>query len=120
MTKINFRSVAKYFFSAVFSVLMIFYIFYHLFGGADNDVKTTPAILVTKSNSTMLDGYIIRDETVLYSSIEGGVNYLFENGEKVNAGATIANVYSGEGAEEVSDKILAIDKKIRQGDKNRL
>ena len=112
MTKINFRSVAKYFFSAAFSVLMIFYIFYHLFGGADNDVKTTPAILVTKSNSTMLDGYIIRDETVLYSSIEGGVNYLFENGEKVNAGATIANVYSGEGAEEVSDKILAIDKKI--------
>ncbi len=106
------KNAAVYFFSAALSVLLIWYILYHLFSGSDNEVETTPAIVVTELNSVSLEAYIVRDETLVYASVEGGINYLFDDGDKVGSGAVIANVYSGEGAEEVSDRILAIDKKI--------
>ncbi len=101
-----------YFFSAALSVLLIFYILYHLFAGMDKDIETTPAVIATKANSIVLEAYVLRDETVLLASQEGGVNYLFDDGEKVSSGAVVANIYSGVGAEEVADRILAIDKRV--------
>lgn len=112
MTRKQVKNVLIYLFSAALSVLLIWYIFYHLFSSSDNDVETSPAALVTKSNSIQLDAYILRDEKIIYAGIEGGINYLFEDGERVGTGTVLANIYSGDGAEEVSDRILAIDKKI--------
>lgn len=106
------KNAAIYFFSAAMSVLLIWYVLYHLFSASDKEITTTPAVIATKSNSVLLDGYIVRDESVLYASSEGGVNYLFDDGERIAANTVIANIYSGAGAAEVSDKILAIDKKV--------
>ncbi len=112
MIKKHLKNAVVYLFSAALSVLLIWYVLYHLFSGSDNEVETSPAMIVTKSSSISLDAYIVRDETVLSANVEGGVNYLFDDGDKVGSGAIIANIYSGEGVEEVSDRILAIDKKI--------
>ncbi len=112
MLKIHIKNVAVYLFSAALSVLLIWYILYHLFSGSDNEVETSPAMIVTKSNTISLEGYIVRDETIINANVEGGINYLFGDGDKVQAGSIIAKVYSGEGVEELSDRILAIDKKI--------
>ncbi|MBE6718011.1 MAG: hypothetical protein E7574_01975 [Ruminococcaceae bacterium] len=91
---------------------MIWYIVYHLFGAFDKKIETTPAILATKSNSLLLDAYVMRDETLIYAKNKGGVNYLYEDGERVGVGAAVAKIYSGLGAEEASNRILEIDKKI--------
>lgn len=112
MSKKLVKNIAIYLLSAALSVLLIWYVVYHLFSGFEKEIETTPAILATKANTLMLDAYIVRDETVLYANREGGVNYLYEDGEKVGAGAVVANIYSGAGAEEVADKIVTIDKKI--------
>lgn len=112
MLKIHIKNVAVYLFSSALSVLLIWYILYHLFSGSDNEIETSPAMIVTKSNTVSLEGYIVRDETIINANVEGGVNYLFGDGDKVQSGAVIANIYSGEGVEELSDRILAIDKKI--------
>lgn len=93
-------------------MVLIWYIVYHLFGAFDKDIETTPAVIATKSNNILLDAYVLRDETVVYSQAKGGVNYLYDDGEKVGVGATIAKIYSGAGAEEVSQRILEIDQKI--------
>lgn len=112
MTKKQIKNIFIYIISAAISVLFISYIFYHLFSSSDNDVETSPAMLVTKSNTVSLEAYIVRDETVLSSSVPGGVNYLFSDGDRVGSGTVIANIFSGEGAEQLSDRILALDKEI--------
>ena len=106
------KNAAVYLFSAALSVLLIWYVLYHLFSGSDNEFETDPAMLVTKANTIALEAYIVRDETILNANVEGGVNYQFSDGDKVCAGAVVANVYSGDGVQEVSDRILAIDKKV--------
>ncbi len=106
------KNAVIYMLSALLSILLIWYIVYHLFSGFQNKIETTPAIIATKASSLTLDAYIVRDESVIYANHEGGVNYLFEDGERVGAGSVVANIYSGAGAEEVADKILSIDKKI--------
>ena len=68
--------------------------------------------MATVTNTVLLDGYVFRDENLLKASSEGGVNYLFDDGEKVGANTVIANIYSGAGAEEVADRILQIDKEL--------
>ena len=95
MIKIHIKNVAVYLFSAALSVLLIWYILYHLFSGSDNEVETTPAMVVTKSNTVSLEGYIVREETVINANAEGGINYLFDDGDRVQSGTVIANVYSG-------------------------
>ena len=112
MTKKLVKNIAFYIISSALSILFIWYIIYHLFNGFQSELETTPAILETKSNSVVLDAYIVRNEDVLYATREGGVNYLYEDGERVGTGAVVANIYSGAGAEEVADRILTIDKKI--------
>ncbi len=112
MTKKTIKNAVIYIVSAVLSVLLVWYILYHLFNGFETKIETSPALYATQSRALELDAYIMRDETVLYSKQSGGVNYLFEDGEKVGIGTVVANVYSGTGVQEVTDKIIAIDKKI--------
>ena len=106
------KNAAIYVVSAILSVLLICYILYHLLSGLNKELETTPAILATQNSSLVMEAYVVRDETLITASVEGGVNYLFRDGEKVSAGTVVANVYSGAGASEVSDRILEIDKKI--------
>ena len=92
--------------------MFIWYILYHLFNTINDQIETTPAVMATVTNTVLLDGYVFRDENLLKASSEGGVNYLFDDGEKVGANTVIANIYSGAGAEEVADRILQIDKEL--------
>ncbi len=112
VTKIKAKNAVIYIVSAVLSVLLVWYILYHLFNGFETKIETTPALFAAQSRTLELDAYIMRDETVLYAKQSGGVNYLFEDGEKIGVGTVVANVYSGTGVQEVTDKIIAIDKKI--------
>ena len=111
-TKKLLKNILIYLATAALSILLIWYIIYHLFNGFQTELETVPAILETKSNSMLLDAYIVRDESVLYATGEGGVNYLYDDGAKVGAGSVVAKIYSGDGAREVADKILSIDKTI--------
>lgn len=112
ITNKHIKNASVYVFSALLSIVLIWYIVYHLFGAFDKKIETTPAILATKSNSLLLDAYVMRDETLIYAKNKGGVNYLYEDGERVGVGAAVAKIYSGLGAEEASNRILEIDKKI--------
>ena len=112
ISKKVFRNALIYIFGALLSVLLIWYLIYHLFSGFESEIETTPAIIATEASTLQLDAYIVRDETVIYASSEGGINYMYDDGEKVSAGAVVANIYSGSGAEQVADRILSIDKKI--------
>lgn len=112
MTKSFIKNAAIYTFSAILSVLFIWYIAYHLLSGLEKGVETTPAVIATKANSVLLDAYIMRDEEIVYANTRGGINYLYDDGEKIGAGATVANIYAGSDAEETANRIFEIDTKL--------
>ena len=102
--------------SLVISAAVLLYLGYHFINSFSSDIETEYALLVTESDVISLDAYILRSETVLYSTegSSGGalhVGYPFPDGTKVSVGSAVANVYSGSGSGS-SDAILAIDKQL--------
>ena len=100
--------------SIIISAAAIIYLGYHFINSFSTEIETELAVLVTENDTVSLDAYILRNESVIYSSSavsEDNVGYLFSDGTKVKVGSTVANIYSGshEGANE---SIVALDHQI--------
>lgn len=106
------KNVAMYIVSALVSIFVIFFLGYHLVKDFGNDIETVRNQLVTVQETITLDAYIIRDETVLYSSVSGGISCLYGDGEKVAANTIVANIYSGSDSSQIRKEIMSIDEKI--------
>ena len=106
-------NVAKYVISAVVSLAVIAYIIYHLVISFGTSVETAPAQLVTVNETITVDAYILRDETVLTSTGEGGVNCLFPDGTMVRKNVAVADVYSGTDTSVIKSRIAEIDSQIK-------
>ena len=48
-------------------------------------------------DSICVDGFIIRKETEIVNSIGSSVNFLLNDGEKINKGGIVAQIYKNEG-----------------------
>lgn len=105
------KHILFYVLSAAVSLLLIFYILYHLFGGFSAGVETVPAVSVTKQEVLTMDGYLFRSERLLYAAGNGDVNYLYSDGTKVGNGVNLAQIYSS-GNSDLRSRIIAIDKQI--------
>ncbi len=103
----------KYIASAIVSLGVIAYIVYHLVISFGASMETTPAQLVTVNETITVEAYILRDETILTSGSEGGVNCLFRDGTMVRKRAAVANVYSGADTAAIKARISDIDDQIR-------
>ena len=113
MDKHYLKSVLKYIASAVLCLLLISYIIYHLTGELRTDIKTTPATLTTFESTFTSKVTILRNETIVYSPIEGNISYLFNDGDKVANGALLAEIYPSGADPETSKKIVELDRRIR-------
>ena len=107
------KSVLKYIASAVLCLLLIAYIIYHLTGGLRTDIRTTPASYTTFESTYTSKVTILRNETLVYSPIEGDISYLFGDGDKVAKGALLAEIYPSGADPEISRRIVELDRKIR-------
>lgn len=103
------KNTATYIVTAVLSLLIVFYIGYHLVSTFTSGIETTPAMLVTKKETVTAEAYILRTEELIRSDASGSVNYSVSDGEKVAAGEKIASVYSGG---NVRERIKEIDEEI--------
>ena len=61
------KQVMFYFFTAILSVILLYYVCYHLFDGFAETISTVSAEKVTSSQSLTFDGYLFRSEEYLYS-----------------------------------------------------
>lgn len=91
---------------------LIIYLLYHLTNGFSKDMKTLIVKPVTEEMSVTATGMIVRDEKKLYSSVDGVISYLYEDGEKVRINSKVANVYSGISNGETVSRIAEIDRAI--------
>ena len=107
------KNVLKYMLSAFLSVVLIAYILYHISGGFQPDIETTPATLVTVESDLTVSVTILRKESILFSPIEGEISYRFSDGEKVALDTVVADIYPSDGSAALRQQIMALDRKIR-------
>ena len=93
--------------------IVVIYTAYHLFSlFFSDDVSTIVSGVTTERITVGGDGYVFRDETLLYSRNSGVVDYFVGDGEKVSAGQALANVYQkGDGSRE-REMIALLDEQI--------
>ncbi len=105
------KHIGKYVISVLLSVILIAYILYHMSGGFRKDIETVPASLVEQEELLTVGAVLMRNETVLYSPLEGDVNYLYEDGDRLPIRTTVAEIYPG--SSDIIQRIISLDKQIR-------
>lgn len=111
------KKIASYIGTAVISVLVILYVLYHLFGKDDGNITTTAAEYVTMEQTLTANAALLREESILYASSNGSVNYSYSDGERVPAGSTVAAIYA-DGS--VGEQLIDIDGKLSVLEKSSL
>lgn len=99
--------------SAALCIVIIAYIIYHLTGGVRTELATEPATLTTFESTVTSGITILRSETLVYSPVSGDVSYVFNDGEKVAKGSTLAEIYPAGANSEISKRIIELDRAIR-------
>ncbi len=107
------KGVFKYVASVLLSAVLIAYILYHIAGGFQSEILTSAAELTTMEETLTLRATVMRNEKVLYSPVDGEVNYLYSDGDKLPTQTAVAEVYPAEGSGELQQSILALDRMIR-------
>lgn len=106
------RTVLLYLIAAVLALVLIVYFCYHLWGGFTPEVQTVPTMAALEEDVIAADGYLLRNETLIYSSMGGVVDYAVSDGERVGKGATVACVYAASDDGSVRRRVMAIDEEI--------
>ena len=106
------KNVLKYIASGVLAVVIIAYILYHITGGFTPDIDTVTASEATAEETLSSRAVIMRNEQVIYSTIDGNVNYLKDDGDKIAAWEKVAEVFPSQNSSELFNEIVALNKRI--------
>ena len=90
----------------------VFFIVSQVYSSLINPVTTDTVYKYFSYSGYSVSGYIIRNETVVESSISGALSYEVEDGGRVSKNGTIATVYSSESDAERQAKIEQLDSQI--------
>ncbi len=92
MDKLLFRRILVF----ALSALAIIYVAYLLISANFDMYPTENAVTTTVTDKITSDGFIIRDESVIENNSSGVLSYTYDNGEQVQSGDVIAEVYPSE------------------------
>lgn len=98
--------------SALVFLAMVAYMAVYVIQRIREPVETALVVSSTMTDSTAVNGLVIRDEEVIASDAPY-VNVSVADGEKVGAGQTVARVYETEEALEWAASISALESEIR-------
>lgn len=96
----------------IFAVVVIYTIYHLIALFTSEELSTIVSGVTTESVTVGGDGYVFREEQVLYSANTGAVDYFVQNGGKVSKGQSLAKVYEGESSENVRGFIAMLDGQI--------
>lgn len=69
-------------------------------------IAKEPAVSFSENVYAVFDGYIFRDEEIIYSSDDGLVEYVAIDGERAGVGNVLANVYSGASVSAEEERLI--------------
>ena len=97
--------------AVIIGIAVLVYAIYHISSLFGEDIATIATGVSTESRVVDSKGYIFRDETVLFSSYGGVVDYLKADGSKVSVEDDLARVYSS-GSASAKTALRVLDRKI--------
>lgn len=110
---------------ALFLVILTLFVGHRFYLNHTYGIKTEVALKGTINKSFYSEGFIIRRETEIMNSQGSSVNFLLNDGEKINKGGVIAQIYKNESNNLQQKEIDKIDKEIAnleilERDKNKI
>ena len=106
------QRVAGYIALALAAVILIIDIAYQLAGVLVNAVETMPVDTVAEDQLLTSDGYIVRTEKTLVSTVEGIVSPNVTDGTKVTAGGKVAEIYGN--SPQQTEQFARLQSALRQ------
>ena len=97
---------------ATVCIAILSYTIFHMVSLFSGEFSTVVVRSATEETRVEFDGYIFRDEQVVFSSYGGAVDYKVADGLKLSQGQAYATVYEQGNNSNVSDTIAQIDNKI--------
>lgn len=77
-----------------------------------SEIETEYTVMDTIEEKKSLNGYIVREETVITAPKSGVYNYFISDGDKLAVGQKIANIYSNSTDLKIQERITELDEKI--------
>lgn len=78
----------------VVALLLLIYLGFQIYNSTYSQIKTETASFVTVNDTISATGFVVREETVLTNEASGVLTYLLEDGDKVNNGGKVAEIYA--------------------------
>ncbi len=100
--------------ASIAGIVLIAYLLYQTVFTSISSIKTETAINYVAEDTISAEGYIIRDETVIFAeNASGGVlSYEISDGSRVSNGGMVAGIYKSERDVEIKAELAALNKQI--------
>lgn len=98
--------------ATVVAVLLLIYVAYQVYLSQYTGLTTETAMFSTVAESIDTTGFIVRNERVITSSVNGVLNYTVDDGERTAAGGVIAEIYPTEEDAAARNRIERIDDEL--------
>lgn len=109
------ESVVSRLITFVLALLLCAYIGYQVYRAVYNPVRTVSAVYTEVDDSVQIDGYVIRDESVMVKNYGSGVLEMnMYEGERVASGSAVAVIYADEASASKSHEAAELDEQIKR------
>ena len=75
---------------------------------------TETVLIGAAEDKISVNGYMIRDESVIKAPEAGIISFRADEGKRVSRGSTVAVIYSGEVSDEVKNELTSVHKRINE------
>ena len=94
------------------TVIALIFIIYQTYSVVYKPITTATALYYNTYDGIEINGYFVREETIIDYNITGNERYVVEEGEKVSKGGTIAELYSSSEVAETYEMIEKLSDEI--------
>lgn len=109
------ESVVSRIVTLVLGLFLLAYIGYQAYRALYNPVRTVSAVYTEVDDSVQIDGYVVRDESVMTRNFSSGVLEMnMYEGERVASGSAVAVVYADEASAQKSYEAAEINEQINR------
>ena len=100
------------FLKSFITIVLAVFLIYQLFAALYNPFTTISATYYETFKGIDTEAYIVRDETIISSEVEGVKSFTLKNGEKVSKNGDIAYIYPNEEISNVYSKIKDLQEEL--------
>lgn len=94
------------------TTIILIFIIYQTFSIVYKPITTATALYHSTYDGIEINGYFVREETIIDYNITGNERYVVDEGEKISKGGTIAEIYSSSEIAEAYEQIEKLSDEV--------